>query len=90
LSDKFWIYANGDSCFASWLRQVNDLTWRFIETELLSLPELHEFDARDAFDNGVRPVDYFMTVLTEIRCANGEDLVDGYVARVIKYGGETI
>lgn len=88
MPDQILTYANGDSCFASWLRLVDAITTRFIDAELLALPELHEFDPRDAFDDGVIPWDYFMTLLWEIRICNGEDLVDGYVARVIKYGSQ--
>lgn len=86
---SFWDYARGDSCFERWLREIDELCQRFLDTDLFSLPEIHEvpyLDLRDCFDGGMRPNEYMLQMFEELRANNGSDLIDSYIAQMAKWG----
>lgn len=86
---SFWDYARGDTGFAQWLRNVDDICMRFLDQDLLSLPMIDlvdGLDLRNCFDSGMPPGGYFAKLLDALKADNGIDMVDQHVARQAKWG----
>jgi hypothetical protein len=87
--DAFWDYAKGDTCFAIWLKKVDDICMRFLDQDLLSISEIDcidGLDLRDAFDLGTTPGEYFSGLMAHMKIENGDDLIEEHVAKMAKWG----
>jgi hypothetical protein len=87
--DAFWDYALGDTAYAEWLRRVDEMCMRFLDQDLLSMPEtadLPGMDLRGCYDAGISCGGYFAELLEHLKAENGSDLIEQYVAQQAKWG----
>jgi hypothetical protein len=86
-NERFIKMANFDSCYAVWLRKVNELCERFLNVELGDIEDA--WDPRDYYDNDMRPATYFKDVLVPaFEVDQGCDFIEELVAENAMWGGE--
>jgi hypothetical protein len=89
-TDKFWDLANGNPCFTNWLKQVDDLCMRFLDMDLLSIPEAQEepYYPDHSYEENMSPQDYFLWLLSSMKQGSPEDEIDRQFARMTKWGNQ--
>ena len=87
-TDKFWELANGNPCFTTWLNKVDKLCMRFLDIDLLSIPEAQEdpYYPDHGYDEEMSPEAYFLWLVESMKQSTPEDEIDVQVARMIKWG----
>jgi len=88
LTDKFWELANGNLCFTAWLNKVDKLCMRFLDIDLLSIPEAMEdpYYPDSNYEDNMSPEAYFLYLLHSMKQGASEDEIDRQVARMAKWG----
>jgi hypothetical protein len=86
--DRFWELSNGNPCFAAWLQKVDKLCMRFLDIDLLSIPEAMEepYFPDHSFEEEMEPMKYFLWLLESMKQGSPEDGINIQVARMIKWG----
>jgi len=88
IEQQYLTKANFDTCFADWLRRVDQLCQRFLDATFLDLEE-DAFEPRDYFDAGMRPEIYFKDVVIPVfELDFGCDFVEELIAENAMWGGE--
>lgn len=87
-TDKFWDLANGNPCFTAWLLKVDKLCMRFLDIDLLSIPEALEdpYYPDHNYEENMSPEAYFLYLLSSMKQGSPEEEIDRQVARMIKWG----
>jgi len=87
-TDKFWELANGNVCFTAWLNEVDRLCMRFLDIDLMSIPEALEepYYPDHSFEEDMTPVQYFGWLVNGMKQGSPEDEINIQVARMIKWG----
>jgi hypothetical protein len=87
-TDKFWELANGNPCFTSWLKQVDALCMRFLDLDLLSIPEALEepYYPDHSYEENMTPEAYFLWLLSSMKDGTSEKEIDQQIARMAKWG----
>ena len=88
LTDKFWDLANGDVCFMTWLNKVDALCMRFLDIDLLSIPEAMEepYYPDHNYEEKMSPEEYFLWLVISIKQGSPEEEIDRQIARMAKWG----
>lgn len=79
----------GDTRFAAWLKEVDELCVRFLDQDLISMPALDAYSGvspRFYYERNETPVMFFIELIEQMRLENGFELVDAYIARQAKWG----
>jgi hypothetical protein len=87
-TDRFWELANGNPCFTAWLNSVDKLCMRFLDIDLLSIPEALEepYYPDHSFEDDMTPEEYFGWLVEGMKQGTPEDEINVQVARMIKWG----
>lgn len=88
--DKFWDLAYGNVCFMSWLNRVDKICIRFLDLDLLSIPEAMEepYYPDVNYEDNMSPEAYFLYLLHSMKQGSPAHEVDRQVARMAKWGDQ--
>lgn len=85
---KFWSLTNGNPCFTAWLTQVDAICMRFLDIDLLSIPEALEepYHPEDSYDEELSPERYFLWLVDALKRAAPDHDINIQIARMAKWG----